>query len=79
MASRPRKRKKVPSSGLDGSCPPTPSPNPDLVESCIAAILPTIRETVQNVLLKHTTSQPQESQSQRTQPTSVEMKSQVYR
>ena len=33
----------------------------------MAAILPTIRETVQNVLLKHTTSQPQECQPQPTQ------------
>ena len=72
MTSRHRKR-KAPSSRQDRSWPPTPSPNPDLVESCMAAILPTIRETVQNVLLNHTTSQPQECQSQPTQLNSFEM------
>lgn len=57
MASRPRKRKAANYTGTQSNG--NDAATQDMVEKCVAAILPTIRETIRDVISSQPTSAPQ--------------------
>lgn len=62
MASRPRKRKAANNTGIQSNG--NDAATQDMVGKCVAAILPTIRETIRDVISSQPTSTPQPQSSQ---------------